>query len=132
MGGHAQLDAIAEIAQQPYQLVVPRLEEVADERGLVVEHDSEAERDDRAVLERGAENVEVPQQVGPPGADLAGRDGARQRGDLAEANRFYSRAAEAGAGLRSGRVGRYDAVAVERGFRDLSGARARGALHRHV
>ena len=126
VGGHTQLDPVAELAQKPQQLVAPGLEEVAGERRLVVEDDSEAERDDRAVLERGAENVEVAQQVGPLGADLARGDGTRQRGELAEADRLNRSASEAGAGLRGCRVGRDDAVAVERGGGKLGGARSRG------
>src|SRR6266576_2352736 len=37
VGGHTQLDPVAELAQKPQQLVAPGLEEVAGERLLVVE-----------------------------------------------------------------------------------------------
>ena len=129
VSGHPQLDAVAQLAQQPGELVMARFEEVADERVLVVEDDPEAKRYDGPALEGGCEHLEVPEQVGPARAHLSRRRGAGEGGELPEADRLDRGFGQAGARLRGHVVCGRDAVAVQRSRERRPG---RGGLERHV
>src|SRR5437868_7215475 len=80
---HAQLDAAFELTEKLDELVVAGEQEILDERGAVLEDHAEAKRMDGAVLERGAENFGMPEQVTPLRRQLRRLNAARQTCELA-------------------------------------------------